>query len=121
MHPCWTRKLICWGLPPEVALLIAHAASFRMSNSALVRSWMRGGMMLFSMTAWICSLFPAVMLEMVQHASFRIPFLGEDSSARRHGSALLLMMNCVCRSLPVTMFPTVRRAGLHQRWKGGHG
>lgn len=102
-------------------MLIAHAASFRMSNSALVRSWIRGGMMLFSMTAWICSLLPAVMLEMVQHASFRIPFLGDESSARRQGSALLLMMNCVCRSLPVTMFPTVRRAGLQQKNGRGEG
>ena len=28
--------------------------------------------MLASMTAWICCLLPAVMLEMVQHASFLI-------------------------------------------------
>ena len=30
---------------------------------------MSGGMMFASMTAWIWSLFPAVMLEMVQQAS----------------------------------------------------
>jgi hypothetical protein len=53
MHPCCTKNLICCGLPPLVALLMAHAASFRMSNSAFVNSWMRGGMMLLSTTAWI--------------------------------------------------------------------
>ena len=68
--------------------------------------------MLLSITAWIWSLFPAVMLLMVQHASFLMPFLGLDSSASRQGRALLLMMNCVWRSSPVTMFPTVLSAGV---------
>merc|ERR1719253_486367 len=63
--PCWTKNLICAALPPLVALLTAHAASFRMSNSALLNSWTNGGTMLLSTTAWIWSLFPAVMLEMV--------------------------------------------------------
>merc|ERR1719253_1016201 len=116
--PCWTRNLICAALPPLVALLTAHAASFRMSNSALLNSWTNGGTMLLSTTAWIWSLFPAVMLEMVQHASFRMPFLGLDRRARRQGRALLLMTNCVWRSSPVTMFPTVRRAGV---WTAGLG
>mmetsp|Transcript_15555 Transcript_15555/g.45006 ORF Transcript_15555/g.45006 Transcript_15555/m.45006 type:complete len:228 (+) Transcript_15555:746-1429(+) len=112
MQPCWTRNLIWAALPPEVALLMAQAASLRISNSALARSWIRGGMMLLSMTAWIWSLLPAVMLEMVQQASLRIPFLGDERRARRQGRALLLMMNWVWRSSPVTMLPTVRRAGV---------
>ena len=41
--------------------------------------------MLFSITAWICSLFPAVIFEIVQHASFLIPFLGLDRSANKQG------------------------------------
>mmetsp|Transcript_47674 Transcript_47674/g.132295 ORF Transcript_47674/g.132295 Transcript_47674/m.132295 type:complete len:320 (+) Transcript_47674:738-1697(+) len=83
-----------------------------MSNSAFMSSWMSGGIMLASITAWIWSLLPAVMLEIVQHASLRMPFFGLERSARRHGSAEKLMMICVCRSSPVTMLPTVRRAGV---------
>lgn len=48
--------------------------------------------MLASMTAWICSLFPAVMFEMVQQASLRMPFLDELSKFNNHGRALKLMM-----------------------------
>ena len=59
---------------------MAQAASLRMSNSAELRSCTSGGTMLASITLWIWSLFPAVMLEMVQHASFRIPFLGLPKS-----------------------------------------
>lgn len=66
--------------------------TLRMSNSALERSWMSGGMMFASMTAWICSLLPAVMLEMVQQASLRMPFLDELSRFSNHGNALKLMM-----------------------------
>mmetsp|Transcript_37092 Transcript_37092/g.116704 ORF Transcript_37092/g.116704 Transcript_37092/m.116704 type:complete len:216 (-) Transcript_37092:871-1518(-) len=113
MHPCCTRKVSCSWLPPEVALEMAHAASFLMSNSALARSCTRGGMMLASMMDWIWSLLPAVMLEMVQHASFLIDFLWLlIRRFSRHGSALQLMMIWVCRSSPVTMFPTVRSAGM---------
>lgn len=53
---------------------------------------MSGGMMFASMTAWICSLLPAVMLEMVQQASLRMPFLDELSRFSSHGNALKLMM-----------------------------
>lgn len=53
---------------------------------------MSGGIMLASMTAWICSLFPAVMLEIVQQASLRIPFLEELSRFSSHGNALKLMI-----------------------------
>lgn len=66
--------------------------TFRISNSALESSWMRGGIMLASMTAWICSLFPAVMFEMVQHASFRMPFFAELRRFSSHGNALKLMI-----------------------------
>lgn len=44
---------------------------------------------------WICSLVPAVMLEMVQHASFLMLFLWlVVSRLSRHGSAPQLMMIC---------------------------
>ena len=75
MHPCSTRYLICWCVPPDVALEMAHAASFLMSNSACASRYTSGGTMLFSTMAWIWSLLPAVMLEMVQHASFLMLFL----------------------------------------------
>mmetsp|Transcript_18873 Transcript_18873/g.58114 ORF Transcript_18873/g.58114 Transcript_18873/m.58114 type:complete len:205 (+) Transcript_18873:651-1265(+) len=113
-----TRNLIWAGVPPEVALEMAQAASLRMSNSAEWSSWTRGGMMLASTTAWIWSLLPAVMLEMVQQASLRMPFLGFPSRFRRQGSAEKLMMICVWRSSPVTMLPTVRSAGV---WTEGDG
>mmetsp|Transcript_1881 Transcript_1881/g.6146 ORF Transcript_1881/g.6146 Transcript_1881/m.6146 type:complete len:213 (+) Transcript_1881:179-817(+) len=112
MQACCTRNLICMGVPPDVALEMAQAASLRMSNSALLRSWTSGGTMLLSMTLWIWSLLPAVMLLMVQHASLRMPFFGLPRSAWRQGSAEKLMMICVCRSSPVTMLPTVRSAGV---------
>lgn len=100
MHPCWTRNLICCGLPPLVAFEMAHAASLRISNSALANSWINGGMMLLSITDCIWSLLPAVMFDMVQHASFRMPFFGLERRARRQERALLLMQNCVWRSSP---------------------
>ena len=112
MQPWLTRYLICSGEPPDVALDTAHAASLRMSNSALASMEMSGGTMFESITALICSLLPAVMLEIVQHASLRMPFFADPSSASRHGNAEKLMMICVCRSSPVTMLPTVRRAGV---------
>mmetsp|Transcript_45701 Transcript_45701/g.148557 ORF Transcript_45701/g.148557 Transcript_45701/m.148557 type:complete len:377 (-) Transcript_45701:232-1362(-) len=112
MHPCVTRYLICSVEPPLVALEMDQAASFLMSNSAVASSSTRGGMMLDSMTAWICSRVPAVMLEMVQHASFRIPFLGELSSASSLGRAPQLITCCVWLSSPVTMLPAVRSAGV---------
>lgn len=68
--------------------------------------------MFLSMTAWIWSRVPAVMLEMVQHASFRIDLRPETSSnTRSASSAPALMTCCVCWSFPVTMLPTVRNAG----------
>mmetsp|Transcript_5160 Transcript_5160/g.11211 ORF Transcript_5160/g.11211 Transcript_5160/m.11211 type:complete len:420 (-) Transcript_5160:345-1604(-) len=112
MQPCWTRYLICSGEPPEVAFEIDHAASFRMSNSAVASRCTSGGMMFASITDWICSRVPAVMLEMVQHASLRIPFLGELRRASSRGSAPLLITCCVWLSSPVTMLPVVRSAGV---------
>lgn len=50
--------------------------------------------MFASMTAWICSLFPAVMLEIVQHASLRMPFFAELSKFSSQGNALKLMITC---------------------------
>ena len=35
MQPCCTRNLICSAVPPELAFVIAHAASLRVLNSAL--------------------------------------------------------------------------------------
>mmetsp|Transcript_2162 Transcript_2162/g.6388 ORF Transcript_2162/g.6388 Transcript_2162/m.6388 type:complete len:229 (+) Transcript_2162:322-1008(+) len=118
MQTWLTRNLIWIGVPPDVALEMAHAASLRMSNSAELSKLTSGGTMLASTTDWIWSLFPAVMLEMVQHASLRMPFFGLPRSARRHGSAEKLMMICVWRSSPVTMLPTVRSAGV---WTDGLG
>mmetsp|Transcript_14385 Transcript_14385/g.35664 ORF Transcript_14385/g.35664 Transcript_14385/m.35664 type:complete len:234 (+) Transcript_14385:196-897(+) len=112
MHPCETRYLICSGEPPEVAFEIDHAASFLMSNSAVASRCTSGGMMLASITAWICSRVPAVMLEMVQHASLRMPFFGLLSSASSRGSAPQLSTHCVWWSSPVTMLPAVRSAGV---------
>mmetsp|Transcript_17524 Transcript_17524/g.44513 ORF Transcript_17524/g.44513 Transcript_17524/m.44513 type:complete len:214 (+) Transcript_17524:601-1242(+) len=112
MAPCSTRCLIWSCVPPDVALLIAHAASFLMSNSAVASRCTSGVMMPVSMTAWICSFVPAVMLEMVQHASFLMLFLWLDcSSASRQLSTLQFTTTCVCMSSPVTMLPTVRSAG----------
>lgn len=46
-------------------------------------------------STWICSLVPAVMLEMVQHASFLMLFLWlVVSRLSRQGSAPQLMMIC---------------------------
>lgn len=63
--------LICSSDPPDVALLMAHAASLRVLNSPDTRMRRSGGMMFASSTAWIWLLFPAVMFEIVQHASLR--------------------------------------------------
>merc|ERR1719201_681036 len=112
MQACDTRNLICSGVPPDVALLMAHAASFLMSNSALFRRLTSGGMTFASTTDWIWSLLPAVMFEIVQQASFLMPFFGFPNSANKQGSAEKLMMICVCRSSPVTMLPTVLSAGV---------
>mmetsp|Transcript_20263 Transcript_20263/g.56183 ORF Transcript_20263/g.56183 Transcript_20263/m.56183 type:complete len:214 (+) Transcript_20263:353-994(+) len=112
MAPWSTRCLICSCVPPDVALLMAQAASFLMSNSAVCRRCTRGPMRPVSITAWIWSLVPAVMLEIVQQASFLMLFLWVDwSSASRQLSTLQLTITCVCMSSPVTIFPTVRRAG----------
>ena len=107
------KKSLTWSLfPPEVALEIAHAASFWMSNSAVDNSWMSLGNTLFCMISWIWSEVPAVMLEMVQHASLRMFFFWWSRRPRRWGTTLRLRMYWVCSSVPVTMFPTVRSAGV---------
>mmetsp|Transcript_2962 Transcript_2962/g.6941 ORF Transcript_2962/g.6941 Transcript_2962/m.6941 type:complete len:214 (-) Transcript_2962:1257-1898(-) len=112
MHPCWTRTLIWSWVPPDVALLIAQAASFLMSNSAVCSRCTSGPISPVSITAWICSLVPAVMLEIVQHASFLMLFLWPDCrSASRQLRTLQLTTTCVCMSSPVTMLPTVLSAG----------
>src|SRR6056297_2204841 len=107
MHPCVTRYLICSLEPPEVAFEMDHAASFLMSNSAVASSSTSGGTMFASMTDWICSRVPAVILEMVQHASLRMPFLGELSSASSRDRAPQLITCCVWLSSPVTILPAV--------------
>jgi len=115
---CDTRYWICSAVPPEVAFEIAQAASFLISKSAVASSWTSGGMRPQSITFWIWSLLPAVMLEMVQQASLRMLFLWLLSKRSRQGNAPQLMTICVCRSSPVTMLPTVRSAGV---WTLGEG
>lgn len=44
--------LICSGVPPDVALVMAQAASFLVRNSAFCRISISTGKMLASMTAW---------------------------------------------------------------------
>ena len=58
----------------------------------------------------ICSLLPAVILEIAQHASFLMDSLALPSRCSRHGRAELLIITCVCTSSPVTMLPTARNA-----------
>lgn len=99
-------------MPLEVAFEMAQQASFLVLKSPFWRMLMSGGMRLASMTCWICSSEPAVMLEMVQEASLRMPSLGEFNRARRAGRALREMINCVWVSSPVTMFPTDLSAGV---------
>ena len=50
MQPWATKKWICSGVPPEVAFEMAQAASFLISNSAVFRNLINGGMRLASMT-----------------------------------------------------------------------
>ena len=52
--------------------MIAHAASFRVLNSARDKMSIKTGKTLASMTAWICWRLPAVTLEIVQQASLRM-------------------------------------------------
>lgn len=94
--------LICSLEPPEVALVMAHAASFLVRNSATCRILIRGGSRPASITIYkknlnvhlkttgfnilhvkathehtcICARFPAVILEIVQQASFLMDSLG---------------------------------------------
>lgn len=44
--------LICSGVPPDVAFVIAHAASFLVRNSAFCKISISTGKMFASMTAW---------------------------------------------------------------------
>lgn len=103
-------------MPPEVAFVIAHAASFLVRNSAFWRISISTGKTLASITfwqgkkccqlhqnsrrssddtlspvettcTWIWALFPAVMLDTVQHASFLIDSLGLLRRWSKHGSA----------------------------------
>ena len=76
---CWIKLGKCWrknskiqNLPPEVAFVIAQAASFRVLNSARDKMSIKTGKTLASMTAWICWRLPAVTLEIVQQASLRM-------------------------------------------------
>ena len=46
------KYLICSGDPPEVALVMAQAASFLVLNSALPRMSIKTGKMFVSMTLW---------------------------------------------------------------------
>ena len=72
--------------PPELVFVIAQAASFLVLNSAFPRMSIKAGKMLACMTAWICCLLPAVMLEMVQQASFRTLSLDALRRVNRQGS-----------------------------------
>mmetsp|Transcript_25938 Transcript_25938/g.71382 ORF Transcript_25938/g.71382 Transcript_25938/m.71382 type:complete len:218 (+) Transcript_25938:260-913(+) len=112
MQPHSTRYAICCGEPPDVALLIAHAASFLMSKSAVWRRLMTGGIRPVLMTSWIWSRVPAVTFEIVQQDSLRIDFFAWESSNLRHCKAPPCRMTCVCWSSPVTMLPTALRAGV---------
>mmetsp|Transcript_57947 Transcript_57947/g.168024 ORF Transcript_57947/g.168024 Transcript_57947/m.168024 type:complete len:213 (+) Transcript_57947:555-1193(+) len=112
MAPLSTMYSICCGAPPEVALLIVQAASFLTSKSSPESSLITLGMMPLLMISWICSRFPAAMLDIVQHASFRIAFFEELRRLKREGSAPLWRMTCVWWSSPVTMLPTTRSAGV---------
>lgn len=51
-HPtaAWESNLICSGVPPDVAFVMAQAASFLVLNSAFCRISMRTGKMLASIT-----------------------------------------------------------------------
>lgn len=49
---CVTYR-ICSGVPPEVALAIAHAASLRVLNSALLNISINDGKMFASITAYM--------------------------------------------------------------------
>ena len=71
--------MICF-IPPDVALVMAQAASRLVLNSAWPRSWTSKGKMLASITAWIWSRWPAVILDIVQHASFLIDSWNEIGS-----------------------------------------
>jgi len=97
-------------LPPDVALVIAQAASFLVLNSALCKMSIRTGKILASITAWICSRFPAVMFEIVQQASFRILSLLAPSKFKRQGKTEQFKMTWVWTSSPVTMLPTALKA-----------
>lgn len=52
MTPDTNTHLICSGVPPEVALVNAQAASFLVRNSAFCRISIRTGKMLASITVW---------------------------------------------------------------------
>mmetsp|Transcript_110252 Transcript_110252/g.311031 ORF Transcript_110252/g.311031 Transcript_110252/m.311031 type:complete len:289 (+) Transcript_110252:466-1332(+) len=111
-QPQPTRNSICCGDPPAIALLIAQAASFFMSKSAVCKRLITGGKRPQSATAWICSRFPAVMFEIVQHVSFRIVFFVCERSVVSAGKAPQWRRAWVWTSSPVAMFPITRSAGV---------
>lgn len=107
-----TKYLICSAVPLLVALVIDHAASFRVLNSSFFSIWINTGNIRASMTAWICWRLPAVIFDIVHDASFRIDSFSDDSKCRMWGNAPLFRITCVWTSSPVTILPTARRAAL---------
>lgn len=61
---------------------MAQAASFITSKSDVFSSSMSLGIILQSIQAPICALFPAVIFEIVQQASLRIPLPNKDKMER---------------------------------------
>mmetsp|Transcript_98287 Transcript_98287/g.256776 ORF Transcript_98287/g.256776 Transcript_98287/m.256776 type:complete len:249 (-) Transcript_98287:591-1337(-) len=112
MQPHSTKYSMCCALPPAVALLMAHAASFLMSKSPVASRWTMGGINWLLITSWICALFPAVIFDIVQQVSFRMLFFVCPKRAARGGSKPQPSMAWVWLSSPVTMFPTARKAGV---------
>lgn len=52
MNISYSTDLTCSGVPPDVVLAMAQAASFRVLNSALLITSIKVGMTLASITAW---------------------------------------------------------------------
>lgn len=107
-----TKYLIWSAVPLLVALVMDHAASFRVLNSSFFRIWIRTGKMLASITAWICCRLPAVIFDIVHDASLRIDSFSDDSKWSMCGRAPLFRITWVWMSSPVTILPTARKAAL---------
>lgn len=108
----FTKYFICSAVPLLVALVIDHAASFRVLNSSFFSMWIKTGNICASITAWICCRFPAVIFDIVQDASFRIDSFSDDSRCKIWGNAPLFNITWVWTSSPVTILPTARSAAL---------